>query len=1157
VKNLFKQNKFIARKLPSYLLQGTLRSLLLLVCGLVHQASAQSNAQSASSAEATSASTAATANKAMAAVKAANTAEATDKQKATADDSDITRAKSRSGPKSSTLVGYNRNIKQEQFAGLSKVVVLNMQKQLELIYKDIPEWKYDYSLKHHPLNDGIVGPITLSWLQRYTYNFKIEAVGDYAKTLPNNIERIANFGTTKPNELIILLSTEFEDWQNALSEKSRLSDYKIRKSGSDKELSELVARYLASRKIRANQKNPRRFDDSAYYRYSLDQTDLELLAGKDQVVQSLDALKDKEFPSLESLRVAAGHALAGRDYLLKQVWPIIERQVGEFDGYEINDAVLATLKKQKAPSALLDELSNRGHAYFKNKDDFDAFLEELLVNLAPDTSSFFPQVYEAARVFDNVHLTEQSLLNIKNELKGNIRNAGVPIPIVTALKAIQDVDYPEASIFHSAAFAKVMYAVGACRANLVRGNQFIATLRTSDNDFALFKKEIEVLRVGGNFNREFAADNLAKVFDTIIAYRAKIDLCEADELKEAKRLVQGIYDEFLAGIIEDTARKKMADTIIPVQIAGADCGCALDDLSGVVYGFYPYWNAPKTVQSINFRTLNRTAFLGLTVDNVGELHLGNSLFDLTNGNNASDQAIRVARQHNSKVDWLIQKNDWGGDWKNFSRENKQAIFKKLIVSISTLLRSPLNDPMSQTKHYLSLGLKNRPTRGDGVSLYFQNYPQDAGSTLVFNEFYHALRKELQHDNVFVNLVIAQNSIVGKNENRQGAFSLHNLVKLRKDSSLNERNSSTIVTNANGYILVLMEEPSTESKKRLRADIEGETTLRGDDRSHFLRSVVPVLNFDRRNWEQLHDDIVYAEDNFGGVGFWAPDFNNLAIPLVNTSQNCEDAKQMSLCLLLHFSVEDAVIKPASPIEKFVCVYRDFLHLAMTFCVLALIITFALWWTNCNAQNFIKRYFLWITALILIPPNFIFIMLLFYDPDLSALSKGNLPFIFAVGIIVGGIIAGYLYLRSQRRTPTRQRVVPQRVYLGAPLLLWTIRNTEDFQWIIRNDGESLGVINKIDIFLDGNPMQSLKALVHNLIGEHAQQDTPDWRETPLVGRALMPQDQILALSIADKKAAKLFKLKLRKHKLEVNITYCSASNEYWLSNGNEVSSIPKPD
>ena len=1156
MKNLFEKNKSVPNKLPLGKLRRIWHYIALLTCAVASLAPAQNSTQAvpavaeSSTNATTSKNTAAQAKKTMAEVQAANAIEANRQQKVYAKESFETQAKSRTGPKSFTLVGYNRNIKQEQFAGLSKAVVLNMQKQLELIYQDIPEWKYDYSLKHHPLNDGIVGPITLSWLQRYTYNFKIEAEGDYAKTLPSNIERIANFGKSKPSELIILLSTEFEDWQNTLAEKNRLSDYKIRKSGSDKALSELVARYLASKKSRANAKNSRRFDDSAYYRYSLDQSDLELLAGKDQVVQSLDALKDKEFPSLESLRVAAGHALAGRDYLLKQVWPIIERQVAEFDGFELDDAVLAKLKKQKVPSVLLDELSNRGRTYFKSKEDFDAFLEEILLNLAPETSSFFPQIYEAARVFDNVHLTEQSLLNIKNELKGNIRNTGVPTQVVTALKAIQDVDYPELSIFHSAAFAKVMYAVGSCRANLIKDNQFVAALRASDNDFALFKKEIEALRVGGNFNREFAADNLAKVFDTIVSYRGKIDLCEADELKEARRLVQGIYDEFLAGIIEDTARKTMPDTIIPVQIAGADCGCALDELSGVVYGFYPYWNTPKEVQTINFRTLNRTAFLGLTVDNVGELYLGNSLFDLTSGNNASDQAIRIARQHNSQVDWLIQKNDWGGDWKNFSRENKQAIFKKLIVSISTLLRSPLNDPMSQTKQYLSLGLKKPTTRGDGVSLYFQNYPQDVASTLVFNEFYHALKKELLHDNVFINLVIPQSSIVGKNENRQGAFSLHNLVKLRKDSN-------TIVTNVNGYLLVLMEEPSTESKKRLRADIEGETTLRGDDRSHFLRSVVPVLSFDRRNWQQLHDDIVYAEDNFGGVGFWAPDFNNLAIPLVKTSQSCEDAKQMSLCLLIHFSTDNAVIKPASPIEKFACVYRDLLHLAMVFCVLALIITFILWWTNCNVQNFIKRYFLWITALIVIPPNLIFILLLFYDPDLIALSKGNLPFIFAVGIIVAGIIAGYLYLRSQRRTPIRQRLVPQRTQVGAPLLLWTIRNSEDFQWIIRNDGESLGVINKIDIFLDGNAIPSLKALVHGVIGEHTQQDLPEWRESTLVGRALMPQDQLCALSIADKKSANLFKTKLRKHKLEVNITYCSATNEYWLSNGSEISSIPKPD
>jgi hypothetical protein len=153
-----------------------------------------------------------------------------------------------------------------------------------------------------------------------------------------------------------------------------------------------------------------------------------------------------------------------------------------------------------------------------------------------------------------------------------------------------------------------------------------------------------------------------------------------------------------------------------------------------------------------------------------------------------------------------------------------------------------------------------------------------------------------------------------------------------------------------------------------------------------------------------------------------------------------------------------------------------------------------------------------------------------------------------------VLSYFYVRSLRETPQRQRVTPQRQKLGSPILLWTIRNSEDFQWVVRNEGESLGVINKVEIFVQDKLLANCKELCQQVLGDDYH---TEWKEAPLIGRALMPQDQIMALSIADKKLAKIFKTKLRKFKLEVSITYCSADNEYWLSNGTEVTSIPKPD
>jgi uncharacterized protein (DUF1786 family) len=104
-----------------------------------------------------------------------------------------------------------------------------MQKQLGLIYQDLAEWKRDFALKQAPLSDGVVGPITLSWLQRFGFNFKVNTEGDYANAFADNINRIAAFGEKHKSELQILVSPEFESWDSSQSEKIKAKDYQIRR----------------------------------------------------------------------------------------------------------------------------------------------------------------------------------------------------------------------------------------------------------------------------------------------------------------------------------------------------------------------------------------------------------------------------------------------------------------------------------------------------------------------------------------------------------------------------------------------------------------------------------------------------------------------------------------------------------------------------------------------------------------------------------------------------------------------------------------------------------------------------------------------------------------------------------------------------------------
>jgi hypothetical protein len=45
--------------------------------------------------------------------------------------------------------------------------------------------------------------------------------------------------------------------------------------------------------------------------------------------------------------------------------------------------------------------------------------------------------------------------------------------------------------------------------------------------------------------------------------------------------------------------------------------------------------------------------------------------------NSSETAfVRVAHQYNS-ADWVIQKNDWDGDWRNFTAQSRKVVFAKI------------------------------------------------------------------------------------------------------------------------------------------------------------------------------------------------------------------------------------------------------------------------------------------------------------------------------------------------------------------------------------------------------------------------------------------------------------------------------------------------
>jgi Putative Ig domain len=317
----------------------------------------------------------------------------------------------------------------------------------------------------------------------------------------------------------------------------------------------------------------------------------------------------------------------------------------------------------------------------------------------------------------------------------------------------------------------------------------------------------------------------------------------------------------------------------PIVWDGAGCGCVREDLAGQVYGFYPLWWAQEEPQRIDFSLLSRISVLGLPFGDemAPEAH--------QRWTRAQTDFIRTAHRHGTALDLVIYRNDW-----RFLQTEPLAAREALVnqqlqqlpEQARRLIDAPLPDWLSRAKAWLP-GFAQTEHLGDGITLFFDAPPSASEHKRWrqdFDDFHHRfalamiaqLRAQPQRQYT-LNLVVGDRQLT-----EPGAFSIASLFELLKAAEAphlvqGRIEESTAVyssaTNVTVRFVVLLSEPSTLSKKRLRSSIETEPALQGIDRRIFMRKLIPVLSIGMPEAEsqQFADDLVYFEDNFGGVGFW--------------------------------------------------------------------------------------------------------------------------------------------------------------------------------------------------------------------------------------------------------------------------------------------------
>lgn len=306
-----------------------------------------------------------------------------------------------------------------------------------------------------------------------------------------------------------------------------------------------------------------------------------------------------------------------------------------------------------------------------------------------------------------------------------------------------------------------------------------------------------------------------------------------EEQFKAQATASERYNGRIKTLIRQAAQEKHAiEDPQAIEWKSAKCGC-VQDLTGVVYGFYPYWMVGDAAPAIDFSALERIGYFAAFMDDTGGL----KEHALWKNERHKAEFIKEANRYRTKVDIVIHTPGWQ-TWYQAVNAHKQTMIEEATRLVSTMPKC------------------------DGITLYFKHYPTDDAHSHALGIFLGALREALKKTGAkpYLNLMLP--AITEKNEKTVQAF-------LKIIFSGQQIGQTSPLESVN-LLIVFIEEPTTDKKKKMRYIIE--KSFKGQRRKAVLRKIVPILsppmNFDDQEQnQQFEDDLIYFEDNFGGVGFW--------------------------------------------------------------------------------------------------------------------------------------------------------------------------------------------------------------------------------------------------------------------------------------------------
>ncbi|MEY2633116.1 MAG: hypothetical protein RIR00_1770 [Pseudomonadota bacterium] len=780
--------------------------------------------------------------------------------------------------------------------------------------------------------DGIFGRETRAGMIQYCRDHRIT---ERSRLLPDLLRDLP-ISRVYPNWHSLVRSLEFRKWAAGEKDASEIREALL--SGSALEVIKIIDRFFRPRP--GTPPPPAQWHEDSHVSYQLTADDLKALSSQLDALSQLETLKNQAFQDETSFFSAV-------DKLLKDEAPryrnLIARNAEVLPTYQISAEGLERLRVIKTPEAVLTQLEILIAPGLPSRKEADTLIRQVIADVA-DSRPFLQAIQNEVQEVKAYRLANTTWAAVVGQ------DGLMPAAILALLDNLQDLEFPERQLFIAAAANKVNAQADL---HALKMQEMIGArqLRSLDD------KALEAFKQEGVPESLIAliADLKDKPFPDTAALQWEVE----HRINELKARFPAYQNQ-----ISSQARKKHAyDPDSKLQWASVpDCHCLPSHPKGVVYGFYPYWLSSAPI-SIDFGVFGRLGYYALSMNNHGELE------DEGHWSPKNGDAIETARRYRTKLDLVISKRDWSA-WAAQTKPQKEESFRQLVDNIERMLGLPLEDSLSRSRPWISPG-SSVPRLGDGITLYFDNFPTDPDSVELFRQLIRQLHERINDGRRFLNLMFSHGNI-GK-----GAYDYANLLRWAQLYGGKSEEGSEV--NDHMLFLVLLEEPVTGSETRLRLKVE--EGQKGQARRNLLRMIVPVLTPDPET--HLNEHIVYMQDNFGGIGFWA-------LP--------HDKAGESIAQALKMEYIPQGTHQSTPLCRIVCPNRWAFRIAFDLFVILSLCVLVVYLRCCECRSTYSKHALPILATTAIPSFTLGMLLLLCDPSLEKIANGNWPLlVMGLGVI----------------------------------------------------------------------------------------------------------------------------------------------------------------